>query len=101
MKAQSKIVALITAITLVFLSAAWLFAEEAGKTDAPAPIKININSATVDDLVKLKGIGPKHAANIVAYREQNGPFKNPEDITLVKGIGSKVYEMNKDAISTE
>lgn len=60
---------------------------------------ININTATVEELTQLDRIGTKYAEKIVAYREANGPFKQPEDIMLVKGIGEKVWELNKDKIS--
>ena len=47
--------------------------------------KININTAPVEDLIKLNRIGPKYAARIIQYREERGPFENPEDIMNVKG----------------
>ena len=63
------------------------------------PARININSADVETLTnQLKGIGPDKAAAIVAYREENGPFREVEDIVLVKGIGWKTMEANRDAI---
>ena len=61
-------------------------------------LKININSAPVDELVKLEKIGPQYAKRIVEYRETAGPFNAPEDIMKVKGIGAKTYEANKDII---
>jgi len=60
--------------------------------------KVNINEATVDELTQLKNIGPAYAERIVQYREENGPFEKPEDITRVKGIGPKTWELNKDRI---
>jgi len=60
--------------------------------------KININEATVEQLMKLKNVGRAYAERIVQYREENGPFKAPEDITRVKGIGIKTYEANKEII---
>lgn len=63
--------------------------------------KININTASVEELSQLKGIGPSHAANIVAYREKNGPFKMPEDLMRVSGIGQKTFEANQDVIIVE
>lgn len=60
--------------------------------------KININTATAEELAQLKGIGPSHAAKIVAYREKNGPFKLPEDLMQVSGIGQKTFEANQEAI---
>ena len=63
--------------------------------------KININTASADQLVQLKGVGPDYAAAIVAYREAEGPFKAPEDLMKVKGIGPKTFETNKDMIVVE
>lgn len=61
--------------------------------------KININTATVTELAKLKRVGKKFAERIVQYRETNGPFAKAEDIMKVKGIGPKTYEANKDIIT--
>ena len=63
--------------------------------------KININTATAEELAQLKGIGPSHAAKIVAYREKNGPFKMPEDLMQVSGIGQKTVEANQEFIIVE
>lgn len=63
--------------------------------------KININTASVEELVQLKWIGPKYAQRIVEYREKNGPFEKPEDIMLVSGIGPRAWEANKDRIVVE
>ena len=63
--------------------------------------KININKASAEELTQLKGVGPSIAAKIVEYRDKNGPFKSPEDITMVSGIGAKTYENNKEVIVIE
>jgi competence protein ComEA len=68
---------------------------------AEAPAKVNINTATVDELAQLKRVGPAYAARIVEYREQNGPFEKPEDIMNVRGIGPKTWEANKDCLCVE
>lgn len=63
------------------------------------PLTININSADTAALAKqLTGIGLTKAAAIVDYREKNGPFAAIEDIVLVKGIGWKTMEANRDII---
>ena len=67
----------------------FVFAEEHGGTGT-----ININTASAEELTKLKGVGPKLAASIVAYREANGPFKTVQDLDLVKGIGPKILADN-------
>lgn len=63
--------------------------------------KININTASAEELAQLKGIGPSHAAKIVAYREKNGLFKVPEDLMQVSGIGQKTIDANQDVIIVE
>lgn len=61
---------------------------------------VNINTASAQELEGLPGVGPSRAADIVAYREANGPFRIPEDITKVKGIGESTMEGLIDFITT-
>ena len=63
--------------------------------------KININTASAEELTQLQGIGAKYAAKIVEYREQNGPFTTPEDLMKVSGIGPATFEKNKELIVVE
>lgn len=63
--------------------------------------KININTATADELLQLRGIGEKKAESIIEFREKQGPFKIPEDILKVPGIGTKTFEVNKERIAVE
>lgn len=51
--------------------------------------KININTASADELQLLNGVGPSTANAIVDYREQNGAFSSVEDLVNIKGIGEK------------
>jgi competence protein ComEA len=53
---------------------------------------ININTAPVEELVKLPKVGQKVAERIVEYRSQHGEFKQLEDLKAVQGIGDKVFE---------
>ncbi|MEA3305751.1 MAG: helix-hairpin-helix domain-containing protein [Candidatus Omnitrophota bacterium] len=62
---------------------------------------VNINSASAEELMKLSGIGPAMAGRIVEYRMANGPFKGVEDIKKVKGIGPKKFDAVKDYIKLE
>lgn len=82
---------LIVAVVLAFVPAMW-----AGEAE-----KVNINKATVEEIAELEKIGPKYAERIVQYRKEHGPFEKPEDITKVKGIGPKTFELNKDKITVE
>jgi len=65
------------------------------------PGKINLNTATVEELTQLKRVGFKYAERIVKFREENGAFKTTEDILKVPGIGTKTFELNKDRIIVE
>lgn len=60
---------------------------------------VNINTADVEGLKKLKGIGPAMAQRIIDYREANGSFQTPEDIMQVKGIGKAKYAKLKEQIA--
>jgi len=61
--------------------------------------KININTATAEELTQLKGIGEAYAKAIVEFREKNGPFVAIEDIMKVTGIGEKTFQAIKDMIT--
>ena len=60
---------------------------------------ININTASLEELDTLPGIGPSLAQRIIDYREENGPFISPEDVINVPGIGAGNYERFKDLIT--
>jgi len=67
------------------------------KTDLPSiddrdsSSTIRLNTATVDELTRLKGIGPATAAKIIQYRSENGSFQSLEELQKVKGIGPKLF----------
>jgi len=65
------------------------------------PRKININTADINGLMELEGVGVKTAENIVDYRSQKGPFSSPEDLMRVKGIGEKKFGKIKNSIIAE
>ena len=60
--------------------------------------KVDINTATADQLQQLNGVGPALAQRIVADRQANGPFKTVEDLKRVSGIGDKKYASLADSI---
>ncbi|MBA4600789.1 helix-hairpin-helix domain-containing protein [Thermoactinomyces mirandus] len=60
--------------------------------------KININTATAEELEQLDGIGPKKAQAIMRYREENGPFSSVDEIAKVPGIGEKMLDQFRDQI---
>jgi competence ComEA-like helix-hairpin-helix protein len=52
---------------------------------------ININTAPVEELQRLPGIGPALASRIVEHRRRHGPFKRPQDVVIVRGMSEKLY----------
>jgi competence protein ComEA len=63
-----------------------------------APARVDVNAASAAELERLPGIGPSLARAIVEHRAQS-PFKRPEDIRDVKGVGDRLYERLKDQIT--
>ena len=90
MKTINRSFAIMTAVLTIFVLFSSVWAAETQQ--------VNINTATVQELSQLKGVGPAYAAKIVAYREANGPFAKSEDIMQVPGIGTKTFDVNKDRI---
>lgn len=57
---------------------------------------VDINSADAETIsAELKGIGLSKANAIVEYRQKHGPFRNADELTLVKGIGERTVELNR------
>ncbi|MCI9264365.1 MAG: ComEA family DNA-binding protein [Oscillospiraceae bacterium] len=75
-------------------------------TALPAPTpeapreRVDINTADAEALKELPGIGEKRAADIIADREKNGPYRFPEELTRVKGIGEETLAELLDYITT-
>lgn len=65
-------------------------------TGAGAPVRVDVNHASAEELDAVPGIGPTLAQRIVAYRRANGPFARVEDLTKVPGIGPKTLEAMKE-----
>jgi competence protein ComEA len=63
--------------------------------------KVNINTATAEELDTLPGIGPAIAQRIIDYRTASGPFQSIEDIKNVRGIGDATFEKLKDKITVQ
>lgn len=64
----------------------------------PETLKINLNTASKEDLTKLSGIGEAKAQDIIDYRNTNGPFKTIEEIKNISGIGDALFAKIKDNI---
>lgn len=76
---------------------------KAEKSNTPTPFsgKINLNTASKDELKLLENIGDVIAERIIIYRQTKGGFKNIEELKNVKGIGEKIYEKNKIFITVK
>ncbi|MGI9248828.1 MAG: ComEA family DNA-binding protein [Woeseiaceae bacterium] len=60
---------------------------------------VNVNTADAETIsAELKGVGLSKAAAIVEYRKKHGPFKNVDDLSLVKGIGERTVDLNRSDI---
>ena len=73
-------------------------AKTAGSANANT---VNVNTADVKQLMTLAGVGRRTAERIVEYRQANGPFKKPEDLRRVDGIGAGLFERNRERIAVK
>lgn len=100
------VLSFLSAVVLFLGTSSLAFAAEAPAAKAPvAKVEaaaqqegININTADVQELTKLKGIGEKKAEAIVAWREENGNFKTVDQLMEVKGIGEATLNANRENI---
>ena len=77
---------------LALAMAALLVSGTAMAAGKPAPTaKVNLNTASVDQLTTLPGVGPKLAARIVEYRQKSGSFRSTQELMNVQGIGEKNF----------
>src|SRR5215203_574820 len=63
-------------------------------------VRININTATAEEFEALPGVGEVIATRIVAYREQNGPFRSIDDLIHVKGIADRAIDDMRELVTT-
>ena len=61
--------------------------------------KVRLNSASIEQLMQLNGVGQKKAEAIVEYRNKNGRFNSVEDFMKIKGIGPALFNKNKDKLA--
>jgi competence ComEA-like helix-hairpin-helix protein len=69
--------------------------------ETPAPTRININTASAQELEKLPGIGRGFAQRIVEHREKYGPFRRPEHLIMVRGLSDKRFRALRELITVE
>jgi competence protein ComEA len=72
---------------------------QSGGGAGESPGKVNLNTATSDQLEELPRLGPEMASRILAWREANGPFTSIDDLRNVTGIGEKTFEALKDLVT--
>lgn len=87
---------LVSSLILGFLLLPLAALQTSGKANQP---KVNINTASLEELQKLPRIGPQVAQRIIDYRKENGNFKRIEDIMKVRGVGEKIFNQLKDLIT--
>jgi comEA protein len=63
------------------------------------PVMVNVNKATLEELIKVRGIGPVMAKRIIEHRDKNGAFKAIDDLTQVQGIGGNKLQRIKDQVT--
>src|SRR5262245_2385575 len=68
---------------------------------AKASDRVNVNTADVKQLMTLDGVGHRVAERIVEYRKANGPFKKPEDLRRVEGVGAGLLDRNRERIAVK
>lgn len=78
-----------------------LFQSTSKKFDKKQPVIVNINTASVEELTKLPGVGLKVAERIIEYRKSKGKFTSKKDLLNVKGIGEKKFEILESKITLD
>jgi len=62
---------------------------------------VNLNTATLTELMQLPRVGPRTAQRIIDFRQEHGPFRRPEDLMGVKGIGEKTFQKLRPYITVD
>ena len=102
MKNRNKMSCLLASAALAFLlitGSSIALAAPAADAQASVQSSVNLNKASADELMTLKGIGPKTAERIIAYRQEQCPFQTVDQLVMVKGIGNAKFEKLKDRIT--
>src|SRR6266550_5013652 len=71
------------------------------RSENPTPTRININTASAEELEKLPSIGPGFAQRIVEHREKWGAFRRPEHLIMVRGLSDKRFRALRELITVD
>jgi competence protein ComEA len=93
----------LTFLFILSLLNGFLLSQNATPTpqDSSKSVVVNINTAGQAELEQLPGIGPSLAKKILEFRQKNGAFKSPADLTAVQGIGDKKFEQIKNMVTVK
>lgn len=99
-KDQSRVPRVFGAALLGAFALAFVIAASPAPVDRPAaPIRLDVNAATVQELQLLPGVGPALANRIIAEREERGPFLSVDDLRRVRGVGERTVMGLRDAVA--
>lgn len=71
----------------------------AGQQSKGKPALVNVNTAELEELITLPGIGESYARRLIEYRKKHGPFERVEDLLNVRGIGDRTLERIRDRVT--
>jgi len=95
------LVALVSLVPLAWPAVAATAAQTLSASATVGGERVNINTASVKELMTLAGVGRRVAEKIVEYRDAHGPFKKPEDLRKVQGVGAGLFEKNRERIAVK
>ncbi|HSC77681.1 MAG TPA: helix-hairpin-helix domain-containing protein [Candidatus Acidoferrales bacterium] len=88
-------------LALILLGALFSFAVLRAEEKKPTEPKVNINTATVEELAKLPGVGEVIAQRIVNHREKSGKFRKVEELLVIRGISKNKLDKLRPLITVE
>ncbi len=98
---MKRLIALLFLATCLTFAAPGISMAAGDSSSAVAVAAVNVNTATVQELQVLPGIGEVTAGNIVDFRTAHGKFDSPQSLLQVKGIGPKTLEKIRNLIAVE